>query len=390
MVVAEMSAALVLLLATIVLFQNLQRLQEIHPGFDPEGVFQARVSIPPAYRSPEDVALFYERLSERLAAVPGVERVGVVSVAPLSGLLMTVPFTVAGETLTERRAPSANLRAISPGYFPTVRTGLLHGRNFSERDGSTSPPVAIVSAALAARFLSGRALGRRLLIDDNNEGPRPVEIVGVVENVRQSALDLPAELDVYVPLRQVHPDGLAGILNQFWQVRLRSDAETALRTTFVTHLRAVDPDAAISGAGPMRQLVDTWLAPRRFNLRLLGAFALTALLLALSGLYGLVSYAVSQRTQEIGVRMAIGATERDVRRTILSQAARLGLAGVAAGLGLAAAVRPLAWRLVPAVTIHPAIALATAALLVAVALVAAWLPARRAARIEPTLALRAQ
>jgi putative ABC transport system permease protein len=140
----------------------------------------------------------------------------------------------------------------------------------------------------------------------------------------------------------------------------------------------------------MRQLVDTWLAPRRFNLRLLGAFALTAVLLAVSGLYGLVSYAVSQRTQEIGVRMAIGATERDVRRMILSQAARLGLAGVAAGLGLAAAMRLFAWRLVPAVTINPAIALATAALLVAVAVVAAWLPARRAARIDPTLALRAQ
>jgi putative ABC transport system permease protein len=390
LVVAEISAALVLLLATIVLFQNLQRLQEVHPGFEPDGVFQARVSIPPAYRSPEEVALFYERLSEQLAVEPGVERVGVISVAPLSGLLMTVPFTVEGEPPLERGAPSANLRAISPGYFPAVRTRLLQGRYFSERDRSSSPPVAIVSAALAARHLSGRTLGRRLLIDDNNEGPRPVEIVGVVENVRQSALDLPAELDVYVPLRQVHPDGVSGVFNQFWQVRLRSDAETGFRTTFVRHLRAVDPDAAISGAGSMRQLVDTWLATRRFNLRLLGAFALTAVLLAVSGLYGLVSYAVSQRTQEIGVRMAIGATERDVRRMILRQAARLGLAGVAAGLGLAAVARLLVWRLVPAATIDPAIALATAALLVAIALVAAWLPARRAARIEPTLALRAQ
>jgi putative ABC transport system permease protein len=250
--------------------------------------------------------------------------------------------------------------------------------------------VAIVSAALAARFLSGRAVGRRLLIDENNEGPRPVEIVGVVENVRQSALDLSGELDVYVPLRQVHPDGVSAVQNQFWQVRLRSDAETAFRTTFVTHLRAVDPDAAISGAGPMRQLVDAWLAPRRFNLQLLGAFALAAVLLAVSGLYGLVSYAVSQRTQEIGVRMAIGATERDVSRMILSEAARLSLAGVAAGLALAATARLLISRFVPGATIDPAIALAISALLVAIALVAAWLPARRAARIEPTLALRAQ
>jgi putative ABC transport system permease protein len=390
LVVAEISAALVLLLVTTVLFQNLRRLREVHPGFEPGGVFQARVSIPPGYRSPEDVARFYERLSERLASVPGVDRVGVVSVAPLSGLLMTVPFSTEGEPLLERRAPSANLRAISPDYLPTVRTRLLHGRNFSERDRSSSPPVAIVSAALAARFLSGRAVGRRLLIDENNEGPRPVEIVGVVENVRQSALDLSGELDVYVPLRQVHPDGVSAVQNQFWQVRLRSDAETAFRTTFVTHLRAVDPDAAISGAGPMRQLVDAWLAPRRFNLQLLGAFALAAVLLAVSGLYGLVSYAVSQRTQEIGVRMAIGATERDVSRMILSEAARLSLAGVAAGLALAATARLLISRFVPGATIDPAIALAISALLVAIALVAAWLPARRAARIEPTLALRAQ
>jgi predicted permease len=390
MVVAEISAALVLLLATIVLVQTLQRLQEVHPGFEPDGVFQARVSMPPAYRSPEGVALFYERLSERLAAVPGVDRVGVISVAPLSGLLMTVPFSVADEPPRERSAPNANLRAISPGYFPAVRTRLLHGRYFSERDRSSAPPVAIVSAALASRFLSGRALGTRLLIDDNNVGPRPVEIVGVVENVRQSALDLPAELDVYVPLRQVHPDGLSGVYNQFWLIRLHADAETAFRTTFVTHLRAVDPDAGVSGAGPMRQLVDTWLAPKRFNLRLLGAFSLTAVLLAVSGLYGLVSYAVSQRTQEIGVRLAIGATGRDVRRMILRQAAGLGLTGVAAGFCLAATARAFVSRLVPAATIHPAIVLATAALLVAIVLIAAWLPARRAARIDPTLALRAQ
>jgi predicted permease len=395
MVVAEISAALVLLLTTIVLFQNLQRLQEVHPGFEPDGVFQARLSIPPAYRSPEDLARFYERLSGRLAAVPGVDRVGVVSVAPLSGLLMTVPFTVADAPLTERRAPSANLRAISPGYFPAVRTRLLHGRYFSEQDRSSSPPVAIVSAALAARFLPGRALGRRLLIDDNNEGPRPVEVVGVVESVRQSALDLPAELDVYVPLRQVHPDGLTGVRNnQFWIVRLRSQANgrasagQAFRATFVGHLRAVDPDAAVSGAGPMRQLVDDWLGPRHFNLQLFGAFALTAVLLSVSGLYGLVSYAVSQRTREIGVRMAMGATQGDVRRMILRQAARLGFAGTAAGLCVAVAARTFVLRLVPAATIHPAIALATAGLLISIVLLAAWLPARRAARIEPTLALR--
>ncbi len=390
MVVAEISAALVLLLATIVLVQNLLRLQELHPGFDPDGIFQARVSIPPAYRSPEDVASFYERLSDRLAASPGVAQVGVISVAPLSGLLATVPFSVAGESSHESDRASANLRAMSPGYPSTVGTRLLHGRSFSETDRPSTPPVALVSAALADRFLSGRAVGQRLLIDDNNDGPRPVEIVGVVENVRQTALDLPPTLDVYIPLRQIHSDGVAFLRNnQFWMVRTDSDP-AAFRAVFLSNLRAVDPDAAVSGPGAMRQLLDDSLGPRRFNLGLFGAFASTAILLAVLGLYGLVSYAVSQRAPEIGLRMAMGATQRDVQRMILRQASGLGIAGAAVGLGVAGAVRPLLSHMAEDVWIDPGVAAAAASLLLGVVLMAAWLPARRAARIEPTLALKAQ
>ncbi len=398
MVVSEISAALVLLLATIALVENLRRLYDLHPGFNPDGVFQARVSVPPAYRSAEDMSRFYERLSDRLAASPGVEQVGVISVAPLSGLLATVPFAVAGRPTAERDLPSANLRAISPGYPSTVGTRLLHGRLFSETDRSDTPCVALVSEALADRFLSGNAVGQRLLIDDNNVGPRPVEVVGVVENVRQAALDLPPALDVYIPLRQIHQDGVAFLRNnQFWMIRTESDP-AAFRATFLADLRAVDPDAAVSDTGTMRQFLEASLGPRRFNLGLFGAFALTAVLLAVVGLYGLVSYAVSQRAPEIGLRMAIGATGRDVQRMILRQAAGLGIAGAAAGLGFAGAVRPLISRTVPStglragqdVWINPAVAAATAALLIGVALIAAWLPARRAARIEPTLALREQ
>ncbi len=175
MVVGEISAALVLLLATIVLLQNLLQLRDLHLGFNPDGIFQARVSIPPTYRLPDDLTRFYERLADRLAAAPGVEQMGVISVAPLSGLLATVPFSVAGQPTAERDRPSANLRAISPGYHSAVGTRLLHGRVFSETDRSNTPRVALVSAALADRFLSGGAGGQRLLIDDNNEGPRAEE-----------------------------------------------------------------------------------------------------------------------------------------------------------------------------------------------------------------------
>ncbi len=390
MVVSEIAAALLLLLATIVLVQNLLRLQDLDPGFSPNGVFQARVSIPPAYRSPEDVSRFYELLSDRLAASPGVAQVGVISAAPLSGLLATVPFSVAEESSAEGDRPGANLRAISPGYPSAVGTRLLEGRLFSETDRPTTPPVALVSAALAARFLFGRAVGERLLIDDNNEGPRPVEIVGVVENVRHSGLDLPPELDIYIPLRQIHPDGVGLVRNnQFWMVR--SDSEpAAFRVTFLQHLRGVDPDAAVSGTGAMQELLDSWLGPRRFNLGLFGAFATTSVLLAVLGLYGLTSYAVAERAQEIGLRMAIGATEGDAQRMVLGQALGLGVAGAAVGLGVAIAARALLSGTFQDVSLHPAAVAAAAAFLIGVVLLAAWLPARRAARIEPTLALRAQ
>ena len=390
MVIAEISAALVLCMATIVLLENLLQLQNVRLGFDPDSVFQARVAVPSTYHSREDVARFYERLSDRLDAAPGVSQVGVVSVAPLSGLLLTVPFAVADRPFAERNRPSANLRAISPGYLQAVGTRLVKGRAFSEDDRFDAPPVALVSAELADRFMTGGAIGRRLVIDDNNKGPRALEVVGVVENVRQIGLDLPPALDIYIPLRQIHPDQLARFRdNQFWMVRTLSDP-AAFRETFLSQLRAVDADAAVSGVGTMRQYVDAWLGPRQFNLALVAAFAMTAVLLAVSGIYGLVSYTVGQQRREIGVRMAIGATAGNVQRMILSQALTLGAVGALAGLGLATALRRLIAGIVQDVSMNPLIVAATLLSLVAVVLMAAWLPARRASRIDPAVALRAQ
>jgi putative ABC transport system permease protein len=394
MVIGEIAAALSLLLSTGVLVQDLIRLQDVQPGFQPDGVFQARVSIPATYRSPDDVTRFYEQLSEPIAATPGVQQVGMISVAPLSGLLATIPFTVEGQSPVDRDRPTANLRIITPGYFTTVGTRVVQGRRFAETDRSNAPAVAMVSAALADRFLSGDAVGRRILIDDNNDGPRSVEVVGVVENVRQAALDAPPAFDIYLPLRQLHRDGVALVRNnQFWMLRVGQSTldPTTLRTIFVRRLRAVDPDAAVSDTGTMRQFVDASLGPRRFTLGLFGAFALTTVLLAVLGLYGLVSYAVSQRAGEIGLRLAIGATPRTVQQMMLRQAARLGIVGVLLGLGVTMTARALISQLAPSVnnvTIDPTIATATAIVLVAIVLLAAWLPARRASHIEPTVALR--
>jgi putative ABC transport system permease protein len=286
--------------------------------------------------------------------------------------------------------PSVNLRVISPGYLSAIGTRLVNGRSFSEADRSETPPVALVSSALAERFLNKAPLGRRLLINDNNKGPRPVEIVGVVEDVRQSALDAPAALDVYIPLRQIHPENVGDLRsNQFWMIRTGA-APAAFRQSFVTHLRAVDEDAAISGAGAMRDYVEAGLGPRCFNLGLFAAFSLTGVLLAVFGLYGLVSYAVSQRQREIGLRMAIGATEGAIQRMILRQAALLGLAGASLGCCFAALAQRLVARLAQDVSIPLQSAIATTGFLLVLVTLAAWLPARRAARISPTLALRGE
>jgi predicted permease len=391
LVVGEISVALVLVLSTMVLAQVLLRVQSGQPGFRPDGIFLARVSLPPSYRSPEDLGRFYDSLSERLVSLPGVQEIGMISVAPLSGLLRAVPFTVEGRPpRSEREVPSANLRVITPGYLSAAGTRLLQGRGFSENDRPGTPPVALVSAALASRFLRETAAGHHLMINDNNQGPRPVEVVGVVEDVRQAALDAPPSLEVYIPLRQMHADSVPFLRSsEFWMVRTNG-AVASLREPLVRQLRAVDLDAAISNAGNMRQYVEASLGPRRFNLRLLGGFSLSAVLLAVSGLYGLISYSVSQRRREIGLRIAVGATEGDVERLILRQAAGLGCAGAVVGLSLAGVARPFFSRITQDPSIDPVIVVATTTLLVAVVMLAAWSPARRAARIHPVRALNGE
>jgi putative ABC transport system permease protein len=384
LVSAEISAALLLLLSTTALLQNVRQLGETRLGFTPAPVFQARISIPETYKSPDDVARFYDRLSSALASAPGVEAVGLINVAPLSGLLLTVPFTVDGESRHERDQPNVNLRVVSPGYFAAIGSRLIDGRLLAEADRSESPRVALVSSALAKRFLHDAPVGRRLFLNDNNTGPRPVQIVGVIEDVRQVALDGPPSLDVYIPLRQVHPDGMVFLRNnQFWMVRTAT-APAAFRLTFQAHLRAIDKDAAVNTSGSMRDYIDAGLGPRRFNLGLFGAFSLTGVLLCVVGMYGLVSFAVSQRTAEIGLRMAIGATEADIQRMILREAVTLGISGTTVGGVLAIVVSRFAANITVAIPAAGAIT----SLLLALVTLAALVPARRAARIHPTVALK--
>jgi putative ABC transport system permease protein len=389
LVVAEIAGALILVLATTVLVQNLLRLQDVRLGFRPDSVLQVRISLPPMYKSADDLGRFYDLLRDRLINLPGVESVGVTSTAPLSGLTRTVPFRVDGDDQLERDLPNVNLLVISPDYLSAVGSRLLSGRSFSETDASDKVPVALVSSTLAERYLHRSPLGRRLLISDNSKGPRPVEIVGVVEDVRQASLDTPSALDVYIPLRQVHPEHTADLQHdEFWLVRTATNP-AAFRSTFQDNLRAVDADAAVSNAGTMREYVDAALGPRRFNVGLFAAFSCTGVVLAVLGVYGLVSYIVSQRQREIGLRMALGATEGAIHRLILRQAVALGLAGAVLGCCFTSTIWPLVSRLKWDISIGVPSAIATGLLLVVIVL-AGWLPARRAVRVSPTLALRGE
>ena len=351
-------------------------------------VFAARVALPSSYRSASDLARFYDQLGERLRQSPDVKRFGVINVAPLSGLLASVPFSVEGESVDARERVMANLRIVSPAYLETVQTPVIDGRTFSENDREGTPDVAVISASLAERVFPAGSVGKRLLINDNNDGPRPVEIVGVIGDVRHTALDQPAGLDIYLPLRQIHRDRVSAVVtNQFWMVKTGSDP-AAFARTFVGHLQAVDPDAAVSGPGAMHQTLDAWFGPRRFTLGLFSAFALTAVALAVFGLYGLVAFVVAQRSREIGVRMAIGASRGEVVRMVLAHAGRLIAFGVSAGVIAAAMLRPYVATWFAGIEVSPITVTTAIMLLILTVLGAASVPARHAAQIDPTLALR--
>jgi hypothetical protein len=336
------------------------------------------------------VTRFYDQLADRLRASSDVRRLGLINVGPLSGLLATVPFSAAGETVDPRDRLMANLRVVSTEYLETVGTPVIEGRGFTDDDRAGTTVVALVSASLAKRVLPGGAVGRRLMINDNNDAPRSVEIAGVVADSRQVALDQPPGLDIYLPLRQTHRDRVLSLTtNHFWMVKIGSDP-AAFGRTFIGHLQAVDADAAVSAPGAMLDAIDRWLAPRRFALGLFSAFALTALALAVSGVYGLVAFAVAQRSREIGVRMAVGASRGAVVRMMLAHAGRLMAAGVSVGALGAIALRPYVTARFAGVDATLALVSTAIAILVVTVSIAAWLPARRAAHVDPALALRAE
>ena len=385
LVVAEVALSLVLLAGAGLLMRSFVKLQSVDPGFRAEGVLTAGVQLPTTrYDFPRAASVFRESLS-RIAALPGVQHAAGASCLP-------VPFPCIGTSFwrVDRPKPadgqlsSGQVRPITPGFFRTMGIPQLAGRDFSESDTGDSVPVAIVSEELVRQeFADGSPLGRRLRINvDHANGRDDVEwmIVGVVGNIR-SSLDGPVRQTIFIPRTQ-RPGG--GI--RFF---VRTQQDPMLLATSVTGIvHAMEPEAPVD-VRTLEDVVGSTIARPRAISVLVGVFALVALALAAVGVYGVMAYSVRERTQEIGVRMALGATATSVFRLVLGQALRLVFVGIATGLVAAAGLTRLLERLLYEVEpLDPWTFAVTALVLLVVATVASYVPARRGMRMAPVDALR--
>jgi len=393
LVVSEIALSLVLLVGAGLLVKSFHRLQAVNPGFEAGNVLAVRLSLPKAqYPNRAAATAFYEKLRPRLESLPGVETVGVVSALPLSGVLASIPFTIEGRAAAPDEALRADYRLVSTDYFRALRIPLIAGRELDERDTAQTTSVAVISQDLARRYWpQGSPLGARMRIDDNDQGPRLVEIVGVVGDVKHLSLDGEPAPHIYLPARQTHEDAVVWLTNnQYWLLRTAVDPLT-LSAAVRREIQAVDREVPASSIRTMEQYLAASVAPRRFNLWLLTVFAGAALVLAGTGLYGVISCGVAQRRREIGIRMALGAQAGDVLKLVIGQG--LALSGVGVALGLVAALaltRVMKSLLFGVSATDPLTFMAIALLLMFVALLACYLPARRATKVDPMTALRSE
>ena len=387
LVIVEVALSLVLLTGAGLLIRSFVRLQNVDPGFRSESVLTARVALPSSrYPESRDSAAFFERAIEQIRGLPGVQSVAGTAFLPMAGGgIGTRFYRLDRPAPTDGQAPSTQVRPITPGFFRTMGTALRAGRDFTEADREGAPAVAIVSEGVVAQLYPGESpLGKRLQVNARGANGQQVEIVGVVEDARLGSLDTETRAAVYLPNGQLSVGVMTFVVHT-------AVPPLSLSNSVAGIVRKLDPEVPLSDVRTMEQVVGLSLARPRTLSVLLTAFAVIALLLAAVGVYGVMSYSVSQRTREIGVRMALGATAESVFRMVLGKALRLVAAGTVAGLIAAALLtRLLETLLFQTGTLDALTFAATAIVLVTVASLASFVPARRGTRVNPIEALRAE
>ena len=382
LLVLEIALSIVLLVGAALLLRSFTRLTGVDPGFRAEQVLTFSVDLPQvAYPEGHHRIAFFDRLHERLRGLPGVRAVGMVQTIPIRSDHL-LAFTIQGKPSEPGRAPSANYRAVSPGYFEALTIPLVRGRLFTEQD---VPPrmVAVIDEAFAKQHFDGEdPIGR--VIDIGNGAERFSEIVGVVGSVKYEGLNTTPRPTMYAPF-STEPFGT------MWMMVKTAGDPNDFAPTARQALRELDPAIPAAALQRLDAVITESVAQRRFSMSLLAAFAFVAVFLAAVGLYGVVAYAVSQRTQEIGLRMALGAQHGDVLRMVLGGGMKLAAAGV--GVGLLAALwlaRYLATMLFGVTPFDAVSYSATVAILLTVTVLACYVPARRATTVDPLVALRAE
>jgi predicted permease len=385
--IAEVALALMLLVGAGLMMKSLYRLLQVDPGFRPDGVLTMTLSLRPDQYSKDPAVLnFWEQLLQRVRQLPGVESAAVATHTPMTANHGRTDITIEGMVQPRPGSyPHPDYHAVSPGYVPTLGVTLLRGRSFTEEDNENAPPVSMINQRLADQFFPKQnPIGRRFMFGhpDPKQQPQWRTIVGVVGDTKLYGLANQSRLEVYVPYRQ----GASSQMDLL--VKTRMDP-ASLTSAVRASVYAVDSNQSILRVATLKQLVDNSIATPRMTLLLLALFSALAVVLGAIGIYGVISYSVAQRTREIGIRMALGADRSKVFRMVIGQGLRLAVTGIVIGILSALGLTRLMSSLLYQVSTADAETFSAVAILVMlVAVVASYIPARRAMCVEPTVALR--
>jgi putative ABC transport system permease protein len=385
LVIGEVALSLVLLVGSGLMIESFANLRGLNPGFRADHVLTMRLEVPQTkYGNFARRTQFFQNVLERVRAIPGVKTAGFTTALPLTWKGGTSSFTPENIVLPRGLVNDANNRVVSPGYFEAMRIPLRRGRLFDEHDGPQAPPVALINETMAKKFWPNvDPLGRRMQL--HSEGTSWFQIVGIVADVRQMGLNEPPRQEMYFPYWQAEKNWFVPR-----DLAIRTDGDPkALVASVKQTIASIDRDQPISDIKTMDQWLDEEVASRHVQTTLLGGFAALALILACIGIYGVLAYVVTQRTSEIGLRVALGADARSVFLAVARQGmslAGIGITlGIAASLALSSLLQSLLFDVKPT---DPATYLSASAVFALVALLACYIPARRASKVDPLVALR--